>query len=58
MCSGLRACLNSGRYGSAKTVATVEHSFLKMVIYPKNFKKNGRTHTKKELESNLWVIVL
>ncbi len=44
MCPGRKACHNSGLYGSAKTAVTVEHSFLKMAIYPKNFNKNGRKH--------------
>src|SRR3972149_3338934 len=40
--SGHKVCLSSGRSGSAKTAATTERSFWRMVIWRLNFAKIGK----------------
>ncbi len=45
MFSGLRACLNSGRSGNARTVATVDHSFWKTAIWRQSYNRNGLRKT-------------
>jgi hypothetical protein len=42
---GRQGCLNCGRFGSAKIVDTVEHSFLKTESLQLSFKKNGKRET-------------